>query len=105
MKSFSDLITDPGDDDVVVKDVFTERMFTDLENLMISANWTGVKETKILWEKDYRNRKVISSFLRDNELGKKRLISMPDRVSNSINTVDGIMMRPSVINCYSGDLR
>ena len=39
-------------------------------------------------------------------IGKKRLASMPDRVTNTITTLDqGIVTRPTVINCYEeGDL-
>merc|ERR1719181_1569023 len=38
-------------------------------------------------------------------IGKKRLASMPDRVTNTIQTVDqGVVTRPTVINCYEEDL-
>jgi len=37
-------------------------------------------------------------------LGKKRLASMPDRITNTINTRDGQVFRPTVINMYEGDL-
>jgi hypothetical protein len=43
--------------------------------------------------------------LKDETLGEKRLASMPDRVTNTINTGDqGVLCRPTVINCYDGDL-
>ena len=29
---------------------------------------------------------------------------MPDRVTNTIRTENGNVMRPTVINCFSGDL-
>ncbi len=57
-----------------------------------------------MWEKDFKKRKIISQFIKDGLLGKKRLASMPDRVTNTINTPDGVIMRPTVINCYAGDL-
>lgn len=38
-------------------------------------------------------------------MGLKRLASMPDRVSNTINVIDGEpVFRPTVINMYDGDL-
>ena len=39
-------------------------------------------------------------------LGSKRLISMPDRVTNTINVADRDepVCRPAVINMYDGDL-
>ena len=40
----------------------------------------------------------------DATLGDKRLASMPDRTTNTILTLDGPVYRPTVINCYGGDL-
>lgn len=52
-----------------------------------------------------QSRHIISGFLKDASLGEKRLASMPDRVTNTINTGDqGVLCRPTVINCYDGDL-
>ena len=105
MSAVSSYIDSPGDMDVLVNEVFTDEMFDELADSMMAANITGVSETRIKWKSEYRDRKVISQFIKDGILGKKRLISMPDRVTNTINTVDGAAMRPSVINCYnSGDL-
>ena len=36
--------------------------------------------------------------------GDKRLASMPDRTTNTIKTISGEVYRPTVINCYKGDL-
>ena len=105
MSAVSAYIDSPGDMDIPVNEVFTDEMFDELADLMTAANITGVSETRIIWKSEYRERKVISQFIKDSSLGKKRLISMPDRVTNTINTVGGSVMRPSVINCYnSGDL-
>ena len=106
MSRVSGVIDNPGDLDVPVHQIFTDSMFDELAESMTSANWTGVDETRDLWNSQYRDRKIISGFIKDGELGKKRLASMPDRVTNTINTVnEGVVMRPSVINCYnSGDL-
>jgi hypothetical protein len=40
----------------------------------------------------------------DATLGDKRLASMPDRTTNTILTLDGPVYRPTVINCYGGNL-
>jgi hypothetical protein len=105
MKHVSEFIESPGDNDVPVSKIFSDKMYNELEAAMKDAGWSGVDETRKYWEDDYKQRKVISEFIKDPELGKKRLASMPDRVTNTIQTVDqGIVTRPTVINCYSGDL-
>jgi hypothetical protein len=105
MANVSLFIENPGINDVPVKDIFTEDMFADLEKSMRAAGWTGIEETRSQWQSEYRDRRIITQFLKDSILGKKRLASMPDRYTNTINTADGdVVMRPTVINCYSGDL-
>lgn len=105
MQSVSHFIENPGAKDVQVKDVFTEKMFDTLAKKMQSIGWSGVNETRQLWESDYKERKIISGFVKDKMLGKKRLASMPDRVTNTIHTSNGdSAMRPTVINCFAGDL-
>jgi hypothetical protein len=54
-----------------------------------------------MWESDYRSRRVVSEFLRDESIGKKRLASMPDRVTNTLQlSSGGHAFRPAVTNCY-----
>jgi hypothetical protein len=102
MSNVSRFIDSPGVFDTSVKSIFTEEMFAELEVSMTAANWTGVAEIRILWDTDYKERKIISEFIKDDELGKKRLTSMPDRVTNSISTAtEGVVMRPTVVNCYN----
>ena len=61
---------------------------------------------KARWDSDYKHRKIISGFIKDKAIGKKRLASMPDRYTNTISTLDqGIVTRPTVINCYDGKLK
>ena len=101
MTNVSTFIDNPGSYDIPVEKIFTEEMYSELEESMIAANWTGIAATRNLWNTDYKKRKIISQFLRDAELGKKRLVSMPDRVTNTINTAnEGVVMRPTVVNCY-----
>ena len=62
----------------------------------------GVEAVSAMWEADYRRRKIISGFMKDKEIGSKRLASMPDRITNTINTLDeGVVCRPTIINCYN----
>lgn len=105
MQKVSNFIENPGSSDVAIHEVFTEDMYNSLEKLMQDAGWSGLTETRELWNNDYKNRKIMSEFIKDSKLGKKRLASMPDRVTNTISTADGkIVYRPTVINCFSGDL-
>ena len=105
MKKVSKFITEPGDKDVPVSQIFTSSMFDNLmENIKMHTSWTGLEETKLQWDDDFSKRKIISEFLKDPLLGKKRLISMTDRVTNTINVAgqEVPLTRPTVINCYDG---
>jgi len=58
------------------------------------------------------SRRIVSEVIKDRSLGAKRLISMPDRVTNTINVVTRkesnylppAACRPSVMNNFEGDL-
>ena len=104
MADVSAFIKTPGDKDVPVSTVFSDDMFAELKTEMVAAGWDGVDQVEELWKTDYRKRKIISEFVQDGELGKKRLASMPDRVTNTMRTTSGNAMRPTVINCFKGDL-
>lgn len=96
-------LEDPGDQDVPVPEVFTPAMFEALDKRLTStAGWSSVKE---YWENDFSKRNIIKTFMKDPLLGSKRLASMPDRVTNTINTADGkTVFRPTVINMFEDDL-
>mmetsp|Transcript_34118 Transcript_34118/g.82060 ORF Transcript_34118/g.82060 Transcript_34118/m.82060 type:complete len:721 (+) Transcript_34118:677-2839(+) len=99
-------LEEPADKDVAVKDVFTEDMFTKLDTRLTGVGWTSVRS---YWESDFQNRKIVSGFMKDPLLGSKRLASMPDRITNTLNVEggggdDGQVYRPTVINMYAGDL-
>lgn len=96
-------IEEPGDKDVLVPTVFTEKMFAELDNRLV--NTAGWKSVRSYWENDFSKRHIIADFMKDAQLGSKRLASMPDRVTNTINTEDGkTVFRPTVINMYEEDL-
>jgi hypothetical protein len=105
MKSVSAFIEAPGANDILVEEIFSDKMFEELAAEMTRVGWTGIEETRQYWQSDYKRRKIISGFVKDGMLGKKRLASMPDRVTNTIHTSSGEnAMRPTVINCYEGEM-
>mmetsp|Transcript_18020 Transcript_18020/g.33850 ORF Transcript_18020/g.33850 Transcript_18020/m.33850 type:complete len:569 (+) Transcript_18020:90-1796(+) len=105
MAGVSEFIKEPNEKDVTVGEIFTDDMFAELETLMRAAGWQYVDETKVKWNSEFKNRRIISQFIKDDVIGKKRLVSMPDRVTNTLSDVTGAdVLRPTVINCYSNDL-
>lgn len=103
MTKIEEFLENPGPKDVEVNKVFTEEMFGRLEERMGKVGWESVKD---YWNDDFKNRKIVSGFMKDPLLGSKRLASMPDRITNTINVVgtDEPVCRPTVINMYDGDL-
>lgn len=51
-----------------------------------------------------RKRTIVDGFLKAGDRGKKRLLTIPDRVTNTIRLNDGVATRPTVTNCYPGTL-
>mmetsp|Transcript_18802 Transcript_18802/g.39097 ORF Transcript_18802/g.39097 Transcript_18802/m.39097 type:complete len:536 (-) Transcript_18802:147-1754(-) len=103
MTAIEGFLENPGDKDVPVSSVFTEEMYGELEKRMTEVGWDNVKS---YWDGDFKNRKIVTEFMKDPLLGSKRLASMPDRITNTINVVgsDEPVCRPTVINMYDGDL-
>ena len=64
-------------------------MFEKLKASMAAQGWAGIDAVEEVWESDLASRPIVSGFLKDKEIGAKRLASMPDRVTNTINTVGG----------------
>jgi len=64
-----------------------------------------VPEVCLKWIQDFSKRRIVSGFLKDKDIGAKRLASMPDRFTNTINNADGsIVCRPTVINNYQQEM-
>mmetsp|Transcript_15531 Transcript_15531/g.17906 ORF Transcript_15531/g.17906 Transcript_15531/m.17906 type:complete len:586 (+) Transcript_15531:46-1803(+) len=103
MKKVENFLEEPGERDVSVENVFTEEMFADLENQFKEVGWPSVQS---YWDEQFKNRKIVSQFMKDPLLGSKRLASMPDRITNTINIPGQSepICRPTVINQYDGDL-
>ena len=104
MQSVSMRIMSPtSKEDATVGSVFTDSMMQQLADLMRNAGFEGVDETIMRYHHDFSMRKIYSGFLADPVLGKKRLISMADRTTNTIQVLggDSAAYRPTVINCYT----
>lgn len=67
MKNIEDFIEDPGNNDIPVNQVFTESMFDQLESRMNEAGWGNVRS---YWESDFKNRKIVSEFMKVSEDNK-----------------------------------
>jgi len=105
MEAVQQFIDDPQARDAPVREVFTPAMWAELRELMKERGWSGIEETEARWQSDFSTRKIISGFMKDKTLGDKRLASMPDRYTNTINTLEGgVANRPTVINCFAGDM-
>ena len=106
MVSVQEFIDGPGDRDVTVSEVFTPSMMADLARIMADCGWgSAVEATAQLYETQYKDRPIISGFMKDEEIGLKRLMSMPDRFTNTVNTADkGTVCRPTVINLFEQPL-
>jgi hypothetical protein len=105
MVDVQEFISSPGARDVPVGDVFTAAMWTELKAEMAGRGWSGLDEVEARWTTDFSQRKIISGFMKDKALGEKRLASMPDRLTNTINLANGgVANRPTVINCFDGDM-
>merc|ERR1712157_43608 len=78
-------------------------MFEELDTRLTKVGWESVSK---YWKDDFRERLIVSGFMKDPLLGSKRLASMPDRITNTINVEggEGQVFRPTVINMYEGDL-
>ena len=100
MEEVQEFISNPGKRDVAVNTVFTAQMFRELAQLMNENGWSGVPDVRKMWKSDYSKRKIVSEFMKDGLLGKKRLASMPDRVTNTMSIGGKKYYRPTVINCY-----
>ena len=101
MRKVGEAVKSPGSNyDIKLEELFTSAMAQQLFDEMREANWKGIPEVESRWINDLSKRTAISEFLKDAEIGKKRLISMFDRTTNTITTVTGQVMRPTAVNCF-----
>eukprot|EP00457_Paulinella_chromatophora_P001270 gb/GEZN01001272.1/.p1 GENE.gb/GEZN01001272.1/~~gb/GEZN01001272.1/.p1 ORF type:complete len:971 (-),score=160.49 gb/GEZN01001272.1/:211-3123(-) len=102
MSAYQDFIENPGARDIPIDQVFTEQYYNQLMITMGKFDLEGVEEVGEIWRKDWKTRKIITGFIKDSDIENKRFVSMPDRITSSINTVNGPVNRPAVTNAYDG---
>ncbi len=64
-------LEDPKDKDVPVSQVFTEDMFTQLDSRLTNVGWKSVRS---YWEADFKNRKIVSQFMKVSPQGRIGLL-------------------------------
>mmetsp|Transcript_36321 Transcript_36321/g.58576 ORF Transcript_36321/g.58576 Transcript_36321/m.58576 type:complete len:859 (+) Transcript_36321:178-2754(+) len=97
------LIDNPETRDFKVGDVVTDDMIQELVASLTEHGCGGVELLLDVWRAEYKDRYAIAGFLKDKGIGSKRLISMPDRISNTINSEGTVLMRPSVISMFNDE--
>lgn len=92
----------PPKKDVEASFIFTEDMFVTLMGEMRAMGWaeTELQTAQARWRDDWSKRHVVSGLLKDPAMGSKRLISMPDRVTNTMTGQATTLYRPAATNCY-----
>eukprot|EP00308_Calcidiscus_leptoporus_P004270 CAMPEP_0119373422 /NCGR_PEP_ID=MMETSP1334-20130426/25636_1 /TAXON_ID=127549 /ORGANISM="Calcidiscus leptoporus, Strain RCC1130" /LENGTH=512 /DNA_ID=CAMNT_0007391203 /DNA_START=49 /DNA_END=1587 /DNA_ORIENTATION=+ len=106
MSGVEQFISAPGEKDVAVSSIFSEAMWCELKQVMLTQSWAGIEGTEQRWRSDFSRRRIISEFLCDRSIGDKRLTSLPDRVTNSISVAaGGVVNRPTVVSNFSGEMK
>ena len=107
VSGFSKVVEAPtAQQNLMVQEIFTAEMEEELFAMMKAAGWKKVDVVRQRYRDDIAKRTIISDFLLDKVIGKKRLISMFDRVTNTISLSTGeTVYRPSAVNCYEGSLK
>mmetsp|Transcript_57611 Transcript_57611/g.89680 ORF Transcript_57611/g.89680 Transcript_57611/m.89680 type:complete len:595 (+) Transcript_57611:88-1872(+) len=103
VQAFIDAPAGDASTESAVKSVFEPSMLLELQEHMVNAGFDkeNVDAAVSEFQKEYMERTIINGFLRDGLIGKKRLVSMPDRMTNTINLANGKRAwRPAVDNCY-----
>ena len=104
MTGVQNFVDNPENDKPIFR-IFSDRMFQSLYEEMNHCNVPHLNELSRFWTEEYRSRKAIDGFLKNPEIGVKRLASLPDRITNTIYLADGgVCLRPTVINAYDKPL-
>ncbi len=104
MNDVQAFIDDPRNRDFQVCEVLTDEMYAELRSELQAQGFSGLEGLDRVWKNDYRTRKAVDGFLKDKIIGSKRLVSMPDRITNTINSDGRVICRPSVISGYERDM-
>eukprot|EP00938_MAST-03A_sp_MAST-3A-sp1_P003867 g3867.t1 len=105
MIEIQDMIDRPSlSADLPLSKILTPSMIQELTALMrqrTSWNADTIDSALAEFEEKYKERHAISQFLKDPTIGVKRLVSMPDRSTNTIQSNNAATVyRPAVLNCY-----
>lgn len=90
-----------GSSNKKISQVLLPAMVEELFEKMEACGTAEVEAAKRVWELVWKERSAVGGFLADADLGAKRLVSMPDRLTN---TLEGPRYRPTAINFYQGPL-
>ena len=102
MSKVEDLMLD-AENDTAIHNIFSDSMFEALQARTSKADIPQIDDLHNVWSTHFRDRMAFAGFLNDAGLCHKRLLSMPDRVTNTIALADGsTCYRPTVINAYDG---
>lgn len=96
------LIDMPSARECTLDECMPPRFISGLFAHMHKRPWYGVDKVHELWENTLKHQFIVSDFLKNAEIGRKRLISMPGRMTNTVSTPSGKSYRPSVISPYTG---
>ena len=89
--------------DFPIRAIFTDKMFSELQTELIVLGFSGVDRLESQWKNDYSQRMAVGQFLKDKQIGLKRLVSMPDRITNTIQCdCYSSLKRPTAFNAYDG---
>ena len=61
MVDIENFLENPGDKDLPVSEVFSEDMFGKLDTRLTNVGWKSVRS---YWDSDFKNRKIVSGFLK-----------------------------------------
>ncbi len=87
MQGVQEFIESPKNDKPVFE-IFTDEIFAEVCIKMQKQKILGMTELKKYWENDYSQRRAIKEFLKDKSIGMKRLFSIQDRITNTIDLQD-----------------
>lgn len=80
---------------------YFDQLMTKLQAKLPTVTTEQVNAVRKMYVNDFSQRAMVTTFLKDAQIGKKRLVSMPDRMTNTIQTSKGTFYRPTPINCYT----
>lgn len=87
----------PQEVDVPLSEIFPKTLVDNICQLIRGQGWSGEANVRKLYN-SVGNTPVITGILKDKTLGDKRLMSWPDRFTNTVNTDGTMFYRSSPIN-------